>query len=219
MSDAPLATFSKPDAPDPPETPGTAIERPRAVAVDDEGGGDRQPLFEVAVLVAIAALLLVDLIADSAETSGWHLGIEIAATGSAGAAAARLVARWVATRRALERRVDELAGRLHEVSVEAERWRAEAHDALAGLGAAIERQCDRWALTEAERSVAILLLKGLSMKEVADARGTSERTARQQALAVYRKAGLAGRAELSAFFLEDLLLPSSQASPALSSKS
>jgi hypothetical protein len=28
---------------------------------------------------------------------------------------------------------------------------------------------------------------------------------RQQSLAVYRKAGLAGRAELSAFFLEDLL--------------
>jgi hypothetical protein len=30
---------------------------------------------------------------------------------------------------------------------------------------------------------------------------------RQQAIAVYRKSGLAGRAELSAFFLEDLLLP------------
>jgi hypothetical protein len=30
---------------------------------------------------------------------------------------------------------------------------------------------------------------------------------RQQTLAVYRKTGLAGRAELSAFFLEDLFLP------------
>jgi DNA-binding CsgD family transcriptional regulator len=185
--------------------------------VNDEGSGGR-PLFEFGVLVAIATLLVVDLIADSAATSAWHVGIEIAATSSAVAAAARLVARWVATRRALERRVDELSGRLHEVSVDAERWRTEAHDALAGLGAAIERQCDRWALTEAERSVAVLLLKGLSMKEVADARGTSERTARQQALAVYRKAGLAGRAELSAFFLEDLLLPSSKAAPALPRK-
>jgi DNA-binding CsgD family transcriptional regulator len=196
---------------------GAPIERLRAVEVDDDGGG-RRPLFEVAVLVGIAALLLVDLIADSAETSGWHLGVEIAATGASVTAAARLVARWFAARRALERRVDELSGRLHEVSVDAERWRAEAHEALAGLGAAIERQCDRWALTEAERSVAILLLKGLSMKEVADTRGTSERTARQQALAVYRKAGLAGRAELSAFFLEDLLLPSSKAPTALPSK-
>jgi hypothetical protein len=30
---------------------------------------------------------------------------------------------------------------------------------------------------------------------------------RQHAVSVYRKSGLAGRAELSAFFLEDLMLP------------
>lgn len=54
---------------------------------------------------------------------------------------------------------------------------------------------------------ALLLLKGLSHKVIAEVRATSERTVRQQALAVYRKAGLAGRAELAAFFLEDLLLP------------
>ena len=42
---------------------------------------------------------------------------------------------------------------------------------------------------------------------MAETRQTSERTVRQQALAVYRKAGLAGRAELAAFFLEDILLP------------
>ena len=51
------------------------------------------------------------------------------------------------------------------------------------------------------------MLKGLSFKEIAPVRGTSERTVRQQALAVYAKAGLAGRAELAAFFLEDLLVP------------
>jgi hypothetical protein len=33
---------------------------------------------------------------------------------------------------------------------------------------------------------------------------------RQHAVSVYRKSGLAGRAELSAFFLEDLLLPMDQ---------
>lgn len=52
--------------------------------------------------------------------------------------------------------------------------------------------------------------KGLALKDVANLRSTSERTVRQQALAIYRKAGLAGRAELSAFF-EDLLLPSEKA--------
>ena len=52
-----------------------------------------------------------------------------------------------------------------------------------------------------------MLLKGFSHKEIAALRETSERTIREQARAVYRKAGLSGRASLSAFFLEDLLLP------------
>jgi hypothetical protein len=33
---------------------------------------------------------------------------------------------------------------------------------------------------------------------------------RQHAVSVYRKSGLAGRAELAAFFFEDMLLPSSE---------
>ena len=86
-------------------------------------------------------------------------------------------------------------------------WRSKAAGTLQGLGALIDRQFETWGLSPAEREVGILLLKGLSLKEVAGARDTTERTARQQALAVYHKAGLAGRAELSAFFLEDLLLP------------
>jgi DNA-binding NarL/FixJ family response regulator len=48
---------------------------------------------------------------------------------------------------------------------------------------------------------------GLSHKEIAGIRATSETTIRQQSLAIYRKAGLHNRSELSAFFLEDLLLP------------
>jgi DNA-binding CsgD family transcriptional regulator len=64
-----------------------------------------------------------------------------------------------------------------------------------------------WQLSAAEREVALLLLKGLSTKEIATVRATSERTAREQARAVYAKAGLAGRAALSAYFLEDLLAP------------
>jgi DNA-binding NarL/FixJ family response regulator len=47
----------------------------------------------------------------------------------------------------------------------------------------------------------------LSLKEVATVRATSERTVRAQARALYSKAGLTGRAALSAFFLEDLLAP------------
>lgn len=91
--------------------------------------------------------------------------------------------------------------------VQGQRWRSEARSFLDGLGAAIETQFSRWNLTEAEREVALLLLKGLSTKEIAQVRNVSERTVREQARAVYSKAGLTGRTALSAFFLEDLLAP------------
>jgi len=92
-------------------------------------------------------------------------------------------------------------------SEDARRWNREAQEVLEGLGAAIDRQFDRWGLTPAEREVALLQLKGLRHKEIAALRRTSERTVRQQALVVYRKSGLNGRNDLAAFFLEDLLLP------------
>ena len=91
--------------------------------------------------------------------------------------------------------------------VQGQRWRSEARAHLKGLGDAIDSQFSRWNLTEAEREVALLLLKGLSSKEVAAVRATSERTVREQARSIYSKAGLTGRAALSAFFLEDLLAP------------
>jgi DNA-binding CsgD family transcriptional regulator len=113
---------------------------------------------------------------------------------------------WSQMRTAQARAVDlerDLVGTRADLS----RWRDEAQDHLRGLGVAIDRQFERWDLTIAEGEVAVLLLKGLSLKDVAAIRSTSERTVRQQSLAIYRKAGLAGRAELAAFFLEDLLLP------------
>ncbi len=101
-------------------------------------------------------------------------------------------------------------GDLEASRAEAERFGADARELLRGLGEAIDRQFTRWALTPAEREVGLLLLKGLSHREVAAMRSTAEITVRQQALAVYRKSGLANRSELSAFFLEDLLLPHDQ---------
>jgi DNA-binding CsgD family transcriptional regulator len=88
-----------------------------------------------------------------------------------------------------------------------QQWRTAARSHLIGLGEAIEAQFSRWNLTAAERDVALLLLKGLSHKEIATIRASSERTVREQARAVYAKAGLTGRTALSAFFLEDLSAP------------
>jgi DNA-binding CsgD family transcriptional regulator len=99
---------------------------------------------------------------------------------------------------------------LEVARAEGAQWRADIRELLRGLGDAIDAQFERWGLTPAEREVAMLLLKGLSHKEIAVIRESSVLTVRQQARSVYTKANLSGRAALSAFFLEDLLLPPAQ---------
>jgi DNA-binding CsgD family transcriptional regulator len=96
---------------------------------------------------------------------------------------------------------------LLQQQAERDRWRRSAEQALAGFSRAIDEQFDAWQLTRAERDVALLLLKGEGHKQAAAQLQRSERTVRQHAVEVYRKAGLQGRAELAAFFLQDLMLP------------
>ena len=159
------------------------------------------------LFLAIAVLIGVDVVGDyRSGTQAAHLVSEgvVMALSLAGA-----VLLWQRLR-AVRLEADRLTVYLEAARREAARFREEARTALQGLGEAIDRQFVRWQLTPAEKEVGLLLLKGLSHKEVADARSISESTVRQQALAVYRKAGLRSRSELSAFFLEDLLLPSAQ---------
>ncbi len=159
------------------------------------------PTLLALLFLGIGLFMIVDIIDDlHFDTSVPHLVMEgtivlCAAWGFA--------ALW---RQALGARREARALSEHLVAAraDADRWRLEAEDVLAGLSVAIERQFERWELTEAERSVALLLLRGMSHKEIAGRRDTSERTVRQQSLAIYRKAGVHTRSELSAFFLHDL---------------
>ncbi len=169
--------------------------------------GSRTASGAAVLFVAIAFLIGVDVAADyRSGTDVGHLLTEglVMALALIGA-----VGLWRQLRRA-SRRARQLNVDLAAARREAERFREEAREALRGLGEAIDRQFIRWELTPAEREVGLLLLKGLSHKEVAAARSTSETTIRQQALSIYRKSGLRNRSELSAFFLEDLLLPAAQ---------
>lgn len=109
--------------------------------------------------------------------------------------------------RSRSRLIRTLTRDLGRAEAEARRWREESAGWARGLAAAIDDQFTRWGLTPAEREVALLLLKGLRTPEIAELRSTRETTVRQQAQSVYRKANLEGRADLAAFFLEDLLSP------------
>jgi DNA-binding CsgD family transcriptional regulator len=86
-------------------------------------------------------------------------------------------------------------------------WREKVRSHLAGLKNGIDQQFAEWGMTTAEREVGLLLLKGLSHKEVAALRATTEATVRQQAQAIYRKSNLPGKTAFCAYFLEDLLGP------------
>jgi len=72
---------------------------------------------------------------------------------------------------------------------------------------AMQEQFDAWKLTPAEKDVALLLVKGLSLEEIARVRESGAKTVRQHAANVYAKAKLDGRHQLAAFFLEDLMTP------------
>lgn len=147
------------------------------------------------LFAAIAILIGTDLWTDRNEGAGLaHLAIETAVLVAAASGAILLSRRMTSVQRALA-----------VAREDAERWRNENRQLVNGLSSAIKTKFNAWALTEAESDIGLLLLKGLSHKEVADIRQTSERTVREQARALYRKSGLTGRADLAAFFLEDLL--------------
>jgi DNA-binding CsgD family transcriptional regulator len=77
--------------------------------------------------------------------------------------------------------------------------------ARGALSDVIARQFQTWALTPAERDVAFLALKGLDVAEIAELRGAAQGTVRAQLTRIYSKAGVSGRAQFAAFFVEDLL--------------
>jgi DNA-binding CsgD family transcriptional regulator len=101
----------------------------------------------------------------------------------------------------------QLVADLATARAEGEHWRASVAAHLAGLSAELDNQFESWGLTAAEQDVGRLLLKGLSHKEIALLRATSDATVRQQAQSIYRKASLPGRSAFSAYFLDDFLSP------------
>jgi len=177
-------------------------------AVPDRYAGrdvnNRERSVLAAALLVTCVLIGVDLVNDTGDgVAAWHVMLE------AGAGVISLAALFVLLRGAIllrRRLADEIASSA-SLRAAAEHWRAESRRHVEGLAKAIDRQLTEWRLTDAEKDVAFLLLKGYGLKEIARLRETTEKTARAQSAAIYAKAGLSGRSGLAAFFLEDLLVP------------
>jgi len=155
-------------------------------------------------LGAFALLVTIDIVTESdprslGETIGdaFEIGLIVAsATG---------VALLSGSFQRERRERSELLSDLRLARAEGEAWRSQAQSYVAGLGQEIEKQFEAWRLTESEREVGLLMLKGFQHREIAGLRGTTEATVRHQARAVYQKSGMPGRSAFCAYFLEDLL--------------
>lgn len=89
------------------------------------------------------------------------------------------------------------------------RMQAKAEESLRLVQSAfrdhLDEKFDQWALTQAERDVALFSIKGLTVAEIAAVRETSEGTVKAQSNAIYRKAGVSGRSQLLSLFIDDLM--------------
>ena len=70
----------------------------------------------------------------------------------------------------------------------------------------INSQINLLGLSNAERDIAWLIIKGTSYKKIAELRGVSERTINQQVSSIFKKSNVANRHEFISGFIENLLI-------------
>jgi DNA-binding CsgD family transcriptional regulator len=143
----------------------------------------------VAALLAAALFFAWDIAQDlgAGNESAVHIAVECLVFGAVLAVLGTEILRG----RRLRREVRSSRARLARLSGE--------------FQAALDQQFIAWGLSPSEGEVALLLIKGLSMGEIARLRQVREKTVRQQASRVYAKSSCTGRHELVAHFVEDLL--------------
>lgn len=156
------------------------------------------------ILLIISVMTMVDLFTDTKEgVMWWHVAIEGFVALIALVGVYYLMSRTFKLKHSLE---DEKQLSI-KLQAEAKSWKERSKKYLDGLSQSIDEQLEKWELSASEKEIAFLLIKGFSFKEIAELRGTTEKTARSQSAAIYAKAGLTGRSQLAAFFLEDLFIP------------
>lgn len=154
------------------------------------------------LLTLISILTTVDVVEDVMDgTRLEHLILDILIGVSTFVAAGFLIKQLAKDQKKINLLENE---RKHLLDI-ADQLKHKSKALVEGLSLQIDREFDSWNLTPAEREVGLLLLKGLSAQEIADIRGSAEKTIRHQTTSIFKKAGIKSRQELQAYFLEDLL--------------
>jgi len=160
-------------------------------------------LILIAMLLMVIVINTTDFVKDIFHGDEWlHIGLEVLTVGLCIGGIVLLIRMMIHRANMfsqLNRKVEEannnlilIHSKLKEVGREYSKY--------------VREQFAAWKLTKSEQEVALMLLKGLSFKEIADIRNTREKTVRQQASAIYGKSNVAGRHEFSAWFFEDMLV-------------
>lgn len=156
------------------------------------------------ILILIAALTGLDLFKDLGEgVSPTHALIETAIIVLCSIGVFIFIRRIQFEKRSL-------STSLWQTREDLKFWKEKSGKFIQGLSLEIEKQFSQWGLTKSEKEIALMLIKGYSTKEVAAFRKTTEKTVRVQTSSIYKKASVSNRNELAAFFLEELLMPTSE---------
>ena len=94
--------------------------------------------------------------------------------------------------------------RVMELTAQRQEYLQKHENLIRGMKEAITNQLKTWGLSAAEIEITLLLMRGYSHKQIAGQLEKSEKTVRNQSLAVYKKTGMTGRNDLTAFFIEDI---------------
>lgn len=100
---------------------------------------------------------------------------------------------------------EDLAEELSNLKSDAAQWRRKIQLISVQFSQALDLQLEEWGLSSAEKEITILLMKGMSAKDIAQLRQTSEKTVRTHLTSIYRKSKLNNRYELAAYFIDGLI--------------
>ena len=69
----------------------------------------------------------------------------------------------------------------------------------------LRNKFEEWGLTAAERDVTLLIIRGLSIAEIAAARKTAHGTIKAQSTSIFRKIGVGSKNELMSTIIDEFL--------------
>lgn len=94
---------------------------------------------------------------------------------------------------------------LRLLQAEAGRSRETIHMLRGNFDAVLREKFEEWGLTTAERDVTLLIIRGLSVADIAAARHTAHGTIKAQSTSIFRKIGVGSKTELMSAIIDEFL--------------